>query len=484
MGAARALCAWATLIAAVVLTVSQNPEEDDVLVLTEKNFDDTIKAHDFILVEFYAPWCGHCKQFAPEFSAAARQLKRADPPVPLAKVDATYETRLAEDYGIRGYPTIRMFVKGRDQEYTGGRTEQNIVTWVLKKIGPPAILIEDVPSAEQFEKDHRLGVIAFLSDEGAVHLFEEAARNIEDVAFAYTSDPSVMSHFRAVPPQIRMHFPHDDGVAHFKGDRLSPDEIELFVKKHKHPLITPFNGEIAPELFGDGRPILFLFRDHDDKGEAAEAELSKAAPQLDRRILISTAGSSEPMDQRLMDYVSVDPEEMPAVRLVSDPTGSMSKYRLEGEVTSAAVVAMVQDFEAGRLRPHLKSEAVPASQPGPVYTLVGSTFQSIVKDRTKDVLVEFYAPWCGHCKKLEPVYREVARRMESIPSLIVAKIDGTANDVEGIDVEGFPTIKLWRASSKDDPLEYDSDRDVDSFVSWLEEKASLPFSREDIKAEL
>merc|ERR1719326_2243116 len=127
-------------------------EEDSVLVLNEGNFEETIRGNPFILVEFYAPWCGHCKQFAPEYAAAAKQLKGSTPPVPLAKVDATAETKLAEQYGVRGYPTIRLFIDGRDQEYTGGRTEQSIVTWVHKKTGPPAVQLEDAASAEQFEK--------------------------------------------------------------------------------------------------------------------------------------------------------------------------------------------------------------------------------------------------------------------------------------------------------------------------------------------
>eukprot|EP00415_Alexandrium_ostenfeldii_P000896 UN0896 len=160
------------------------------------------------------------------------------------------------------------------------------------------------------------------------------------------------------------------------------------------------------------------------------------------------------------------------------------KYKLEGEVTEATLSAFVREYEAQRLKPHLKSEVPPASQPGPVHVLVGSTFDAAVKDASKDVLVEFYAPWCGHCKKLEPVYRDVAKRLENVGTLIVAKIDATANDVDGVDVEGFPTIKFWRADNKEEPLDYDGDRDVDSFVSWLEEKATHAFSRDDLKTEL
>jgi len=460
------------------------PEEDGVLVLSEKNFEVAIKSNPFILVEFFAPWCGHCKQFAPEYAGAAKQLKQANPPIPLAKVDATAELKLAEEYGVRGYPTIRLFIDGRDQEYTGGRTEQSIVTWVLKKAGPPAMQLGEVGQADAFEKENRLAVVGLFDQATARGAFEQAARQVEDVMFAYSTADDVVAKYGAAPPSLKMFFPHDEQSAVFTGNMQSAEEIESFVKAYRHPIVTDFTGESAPELFGDGRPIMFLFRDKDEKGEAAEKAVRKAALTFERKVLVAVAGSSEPMDQRLMDYVSVTPEELPTARLVTNPMGSMSKYRLGGEVTEDSITALVRDHEAGRLKPYLQSEPVPTNQPGPVHILVGSTFESVVKDTSKDVLVKFYAPWCGHCKKLEPVYTAVAKKLEGIPSVVIAKIDATANDVEDVDIEGFPTLKFWRAENKEEPLDYDGDRDVDSFIAWLEEKATHPFSRESGNVEL
>merc|ERR1711983_432144 len=175
-------CFWKMKILYVLAVIgavaqAEITKEEGVLVLTEKNFEKAIADNEYVLVEFYAPWCGHCKALAPEYAKAAGVLAEKDSPIKLGKVDATEESKLAEGHEIRGYPTLKFFRNGKAIDYNGGRTADTIVSWVEKKTGPPAVTLDSVEAAKKFVEDNEIAVVGFFAD-----LEGEAAKAYKDVA--------------------------------------------------------------------------------------------------------------------------------------------------------------------------------------------------------------------------------------------------------------------------------------------------------------
>jgi len=148
---------------------SRKAAESAVVELTYDNFDEIVmNSNDVWLVEFFAPWCGHCKNLAPEWEKAASDLKGQ---VKVGAVDATVHQRLAQTYEIKGFPTIKAFPGGPKmqdpQDYSGGRDASSIVGYGLKLLEESGVAptIEELTSQDLFDEtcgNKRICVLAAL----------------------------------------------------------------------------------------------------------------------------------------------------------------------------------------------------------------------------------------------------------------------------------------------------------------------------------
>lgn len=462
------------LLIALLLFVAceEYAKEDNVVVLTDDNFDEYIKAHEHVLVKFYAPWCGHCKKLAPEYSKAAVELEKEN--LFLAQVDATVQKKLAEKYHIQGYPTLKLFTNGKDIEYNGGRTEKEIIAWMKKKTGPAVQTLNTVEEIEKFI-DQEVALVYFGDKKEQIDIFESIARENEDFQFGLVKSEEGIKKYEAEKDSVVLFKKFDEKRNDLKGE-ITKEKINEFIKSHSTPLVMKFDDKCAQVIFGKNQPGLFLYRDkNSEKSKEYEEIMRKVAEKVKGKLQVVVSDIKEGLESRLADYVGVKSEDLPSVR-IADTRVDLKKYIMQGEITVENINKFVDDWDEGKLKPHLKSQEIPKTQDKPVYTIVGKSFEDVVINSDKDVLVKFYAPWCGHCKALAPVYEELAKKLAHNEKLLIAEIDATENEVEQVHITGFPTIKFWPAGKKDKPVDFNGERKVEGFEKFLQEHATNPIT--------
>jgi protein disulfide-isomerase A1 len=188
------------------------------------------------------------------------------------------------------------------------------------------------------------------------------------------------------------------------------------------------------------------------------------------KMLFAYAGSANQIQEKLKEFMGVTADDMPTLRaILPEKMKKFNAPHAASELTVANIGEFIDGIKAGTIKPHLKSAVAPETQ-GDVVVVVGTEFEKIVMDPTKDVLVKYYAPWCGHCKKLAPVWDELGAAFKDSADVVIAKFDATVNEADGVEVRGYPTL-TWYPRSNKAGVSYEGERDLESFKKYITENA-------------
>lgn len=457
-----------------ISTVTASEVDGSVVVLNSENFG-SITQNNVTLVKFYAPWCGHCKNLAPEYEKAAARLKDY---VTLAEVDCTVEESICRDVGIKGYPTLKIYRK-KDEEveasaentlikdYNGPRQEDGIVSYMKKEILPDVTILQP-ENVEEFSTSDKVVTIGkFTSiDSDEYKAFVKAASKLRDsVVFGAVIDENLES------AQITVHKTFDEGKNDYEHTDFSEEAIGAFVEVSSIPIMDELSPENYQRYIESGVPLGYYFYSSTEEYDLGNKVVKEVAKLHRGKINFVFLDAN-----KFGGHASVVnlKQEWPAFAIHIAQTNRKFPYEL-AKFEFEQLKSFVQDFVEGKIEPSLKSEAIPESNSEPVKVIVGKTFDEIVNDKTKDVFLEIYAPWCGHCKRLAPIWEELATKLAANDNIVIAKMDGTENDIPvgtNIDIQGFPTLKLIKAETNE-IIDYQGDRSLEDLYSFIEKNSKF-----------
>lgn len=331
-----------------------------------------------------------------------------------------------------------------------------IVSW-CKDILLPAVV--NIATADDITDYSTITFIASGYDESS-----KMYKKYESLADMYRTDAK----FYFASEDKKGIFVIHQGQGKYEFEGTDPEELMDFVQQESLPLFDEIGHSNYVRYFSSGKAMSWFCGQKSDY-EKFRSTFMKVARSLRSSVLFvwldiekfTAAGEAFAIES----FPAVAHQTQHGRYILSPET-----YNLD-DVDS--VLHFYSDVEAGKVPRSIKSEEEPASNDGPVVTLVGSTLASFVENATKPILLMIHSPFCEHCKKFMPVFTSFGEAMAKEDRVIVAILNGDANEssLEHIQWKAYPTVLLINPGSTD-VIPYDGQRTLEELTAFVDEHAA------------
>jgi protein disulfide-isomerase A1 len=445
------------------------PKLDGIIYLTDKTIEEAISTNKNLLLLVFAHWCPHCKKAYPKFSQAAlsEEVKKYNN-FAFASINGDHYHNILSKYGVSGFPTILYFSNyGREQTHYNGNTKSkdDFIEWIYRKEVNPLKEINSVDEIKKnYENKQEISYVYFGNVEKELNIIKNKAENDFDHIYGHVKDEEVMKKYGVKPSTIVMFTSHDEKI-HFSEGIIDDNTINKLDSLHKYPyLISAYEGGRIFQY--DKKPVVFVNLKDDDRKKYDKYFFEIAKKYRKNQLYFSLFdGEKYPS---YVEYIGHPDSNFPKVAIIDIQYDDVQKWYLNGTFNENKMNKFVEDYVNGKFKASIKSEEIPKEQKE-VFKVVGNSFMKEVIENDKDVLVKFYSPYCGHCKKLEPTYIELGKRFEKLKDYVrIAEFNMLENSLEYESINGYPTLLFYPKGKKNQKgIQYKGDRSLNDMTIFI-----------------
>ena len=444
------------------------PKIDGIMYLTDKTIEEAISSNERLLLLVFAHWCPHCKRAYPNFSEAAKSEEAKKYNIAFANINGDYYRNVLSKYQVSGFPTIFYFSNyGKEKSYYNGnsKSKNDFIEWMYRKVVNPLKVIKSVDEIKNnYENKNEISYIYFGNEPRELNIIKSKAENDFDHIYGHVKNEKVMEKYGVKPSTIVMFTSHDEKI-HFSEGKIDEDTINKLNSLHEYPyLISAYEGG---RLFQyDKKPVVFINLKDDDRKKYEKYFFDLAKKYRKNQLYFSLFDGEK--FSAYENYIAHPEKSFPKVAIIDTQYDEIQKWYLNGTFSENKMNEFIEDYLKGKFKASIKSEEIPKEQKE-VFKVVGNTFMKEVIENDKDVLVKFYSPYCGHCKKLEPTYIELGKRFENLKDYVrIAEFNMLENTLEYESVNSYPTLLFYPKGKKNQKgIQYSGNRSLNDMTNFI-----------------
>lgn len=188
----------------------------------------------------------------------AGELKAENSEIRLAKIDATEETDVSERFEISGYPTLKLFIDKEPVDFEGGRTAEEILLWLKKKSGPPALPVSSVSELNKLREANKVIVLGLFksADSFEAKSFLNVAKYNDDIPFAISHEQAIFDELAVTQDTVVLLKKFDEGRNDFGRWET---ELKSFIEDKQIPNVWDFSPDSTSKIFRSEVKVFVFF---------------------------------------------------------------------------------------------------------------------------------------------------------------------------------------------------------------------------------